>query len=173
MVAEPHPLVLDKSATRIDEVAARFIGAATLTFLGTVGPSGSVTVTPRGTPAADGARILDGGRQLALPERPGNRRLDSLRNLLVRPGVGLTFCVPRLDHVLRVNGHGRVVRDPEVLGLWPDPPQLAIVLDVEETFVHCGRALRTSGAWRPEDWADPAGIPGSKELSGAARATRD
>ncbi|OLL76207.1 hypothetical protein Ae168Ps1_4613c [Pseudonocardia sp. Ae168_Ps1] len=75
--------------------------------------------------------------------------------------------------MLRVNGHGRVVRDAEVLGLWEDPPELAIVVDVEETFVHCGRALRTSGTWRPEDWADPSGVPSSKELAAAARATRD
>jgi iron complex transport system ATP-binding protein len=173
VVGEPHPLVLDKSADRIDDVAAAFVAAATLAFVGTTGASGSVTVTPRGNPPGDGARVLDGGRRLALPERPGNRRLDSLRNLLDRSGIGLTFCVPRVEHVLRVNGHGRVVRDADVLGLWEDPPELAIVVDVEETFVHCGRALRTSGTWRPEDWADPSGVPSSKELAAAARATRD
>ena len=77
-----------------------------------------------------------------------------------------------VEHVLRVNGHGRVVRDPEVLGLWPDRPPLAIVVDVEETFVHCGRALRTSGTWQPEGWADPSGVPSTKELAAGARATR-
>ena len=172
VVPEPHPLVVDKVADRVDAVAASFVAAAPLAFLGTLGRSGAVTVTPRGNGPGDGVQVLDDGRRLALPERPGNRRLDSMRNLLERSGVGLVFCVPRVTHVLRVNGHGRVVRDPEVLGLWADPPELAIVVDVEETFAHCGRALRTSGIWEPDGWADPAGVPSSKDLAEAARATR-
>nr|WP_231974459.1 pyridoxamine 5'-phosphate oxidase family protein [Pseudonocardia sp. HH130630-07] len=182
VVAEPHPLVAGKSTDRIDETAARFVAAAPLVFLGTTGADGSVTVTPRGdVPGA--VRVLDGGRRLAVAERPGNRRVDSMRNLLQRDGIGLTFCVPRSTHVLRVHGRARITRDPEVLALWAGdpadddpmahrPPPLAILVDVEDCYVHCGRALKASGVWAPETWTAGDDVPGLKELADAARADR-
>ncbi|WP_308015410.1 ATP-binding cassette domain-containing protein [Pseudonocardia sp. ICBG1293] len=181
VVPDPHPLVAQKSTDRVDDVAARFVAASPLVFLGTTAPDGTVTVTPRGdVPGA--VRVLDGGRRLAVPERPGNRRVDSMRNLLEHDGIGLTFCVPRSTHVLRVHGHGRISRDPEILGLWAGepqatdptahrPPPLAIVVEVTDAYVHCGRALKASGLWDPQSWGDDD-APGVKELADAARADR-
>ncbi|MCD2196840.1 pyridoxamine 5'-phosphate oxidase family protein [Actinomycetospora endophytica] len=168
VVDEPHPLVVEKVADHVDEVAATFLAAAPLVVVGSGDAAGGVDVSPRGDPAGF-VRVLDGGRRLALPERSGNRRIDTLRNVVTAPGLGLLFLVPGVPHALRVNGRGRVVRDPEVLGLWEDPPPLALVVDVEESFVHCGRALSRSGVWgeKPEPAAD---VPGLKELLDAARA---
>nr|WP_238590241.1 pyridoxamine 5'-phosphate oxidase family protein [Pseudonocardia sp. AL041005-10] len=183
VVAEPHPLVAHKSTDRVDEVAARFVAASPLVFLGTTAPDGTVTVTPRGD-APGSVRVLDGGRRLAVPERPGNRRVDSMRNLLARDGVGLTFCVPRSAHVLRVHGRARVTRDPGVLALWGPsdadaqgpaahrPPPLALLVDVHDAYVHCGRALTAAGLWDPDSWGDGDDTPGLKELADASRADR-
>ena len=168
LVGDAHAAVWTKEADRVDPVAAGFVAASPLVFVGTSGPDGTVTVTPRGgEPGA--VRVLDDGRRLALAERPGNRRVDTLRNVLEHPGIGLTFCVPR-GHVLRVHGRARIVTHPDVLALWEDPPPLAMVVDVEDAYVHCGRSLTASGVWEPEGWGDPGGVPGLKELADAARA---
>ncbi|SIS03531.1 ATP-binding cassette domain-containing protein [Williamsia sterculiae] len=173
VVPEPHPAIMDKGTDRIDPVAARFLAAAPIVFMATTGNSGAVTVSPRGDHQGSGVRILDDGRRLALPQRRGNRRVDSMRNLLHHSGVGLLFCVPRVTHVLRVNGHATVVTDPEILGLWDGGVDVAIVVDIEETFVHCGKALHASKLWDPESWGDPDDLPTSKELYDAAVADRD
>lgn len=182
VVAAPHPMVAGKSTDRVDEVAARFVAASPLVFLGTTAPDGTVTVTPRGD-VPGSVRVLDGGRRLAVPERPGNRRVDSMRNLLAHDGIGLTFCVPRATHVLRVHGRARVTRDPAVLALWGPadaegqgpaahrPPPLALLVDVHDAYVHCGRALAAAGLWDPDSW-DGDDVPGVKELADAARADR-
>jgi iron complex transport system ATP-binding protein len=168
LVADPHPAVVEKVADHVDAVAASFLAAAPLVVIASGDPAGGLDVSPRGDPAGF-VRVLDGGRRLALPERPGNRRIDTLHNLVRHPGLGLLALVPGVPHVLRVNGRGRVVRDPEVLALWDDPPPMAIVLDVDESFVHCGRALTRSRVWE-ERQAPPANVPGLSELVDAARA---
>jgi iron complex transport system ATP-binding protein len=167
VVDDPHPAVVEKVADHVDDVAASFLAAAPLVVVASGDPTGGLDVSPRGDPAGF-VRVLDGGRRLALPERSGNRRIDTLRNLVRHPGLGLLALVPGVPHVLRINGRGRVVRDPEVLALWDDPPPLAIVLDVDESFVHCGRALARSRVWE-ELPAPPADVPGLKELVDAAR----
>ncbi|TCK25990.1 pyridoxamine 5'-phosphate oxidase family protein [Pseudonocardia endophytica] len=171
IVGDSHPAVWLKEAPRVDDVAAAFVAASPLVFVGTSGPDGAVTVTPRGGEPGS-VRVLDDGRRLALAERPGNRRVDTLRNVLENPAVGLAFCVPTVLHVLRVHGTARIVTDPDVLGLWDDPPPLALVVDVDDTYVHCGRALKMSGVWEPDGWGNADGVPGLKRMADAARATR-
>lgn len=171
VIGAAHPAVWSKQADRVDAVAAEFVAASPLVFVGTAGPDGAVTVTPRGgEPGA--VRVLDDGRRLALAERPGNRRVDTLRNVLDHPGIGLTFCVPRVVHVLRVHGRARIVTEPDVLALWDDRPPLALVVDVDDAYVHCGRSLTASGVWEPDGWTDAGAVPGLKEIADAARAAR-
>ncbi|MEJ2868126.1 ATP-binding cassette domain-containing protein [Actinomycetospora sp. OC33-EN08] len=170
VVGDPHPLVVAKVGDRVDPTAAEFVAAASLVVLASGRADGGMDVSPRGDPAGF-VRVLDDGARLALPERPGNRRIDTLRNVVERPGMGLLFLVPGITHVLRVAGRGRVVDDPAVLGLWEDPPPLALVVDVVDCFVHCSRALTHSTVWTG---ATPAStVPGVKALADAAREARE
>ncbi|WP_235878176.1 pyridoxamine 5'-phosphate oxidase family protein [Saccharopolyspora karakumensis] len=101
--------------------------------------------------------VFDDGKTLAYAERPGNRRMDGLHNLLRNPQVGMLFLIPGANHVLRVNGTATIVRSAPFmadLALNGVPPALAVVVEVGELFVHCGRALLKSGVWRPGTWPD-------------------
>ncbi|WP_018334501.1 MSMEG_1061 family FMN-dependent PPOX-type flavoprotein [Actinomycetospora chiangmaiensis] len=169
VVDEPHPLAVAKVGDRVDPTAAEFVAAAPLVVLASGRADGGLDVSPRGDRAGF-VRVLDDGRRLALPERPGNRRIDTLRNVLERPGTGLLFLVPGVTHVLRVSGRARVVDDPAVLGLWEDPPPLALVVEVEDCFVHCSRALTRAAVWA--DGAPATDVPGIRALAEAAMAAR-
>lgn len=154
VVADPHPAIVNKDRDHVDEPAARFIAQSPLFFLGTTAADGTLDVSPRGDPPGS-VLVLDGGRVLAFADRAGNRRLDSLRNLLQRPNVGMLFLVPGAEEVLRVNGRARIVRDPpfgEQLALGGSVPKLAIAVEVEELFLHCANAFRRSSVWKPEQW---------------------
>ena len=129
-------------------------------LVGTVSPGEACDVSPRG----DGpgfVPVLD-GKTLAIPERPGNRRLDSLLNILETGTVGLLFVVPGFEETLRVNGRATVVRDADVLGRTAargKTPTVAIGVEVEECFLHCARAFKRSGLWRERQWPERSTLP--------------
>jgi PPOX class probable FMN-dependent enzyme len=103
-----------------------------------------------------------GPRTLAIPERPGNNRLDSLANILTNPAVGLLFMVPGFDDTLRVNGTARLSTDPALLdslAVEGRAPRLAIVVTVAEVFLHCAKAFRRSRLWDPEARQDRREMP--------------
>lgn len=154
VIADPHPAIVSKDRDHVDEPAARFIARSPLFFLGTTADDGTLDVSPRGDPPGS-VLVLDGGRYLGFADRPGNRRLDSMRNLLQRPNVGMLFLVPGDEEVLRVNGAARIVRNPpfaERLALGGRTPELAVVVEVEELFLHCANAFRRSSVWEPAHW---------------------
>jgi uncharacterized protein len=97
-----------------------------------------------------------------VPDRPGNRRIDGLRNLLVNPRIGLIFLIPGREETLRVNGRACITRDPEVLARCiarDKTPLLAIGVEVEECFMHCAKAFRRSRLWAAETWPDRDALP--------------
>jgi PPOX class probable FMN-dependent enzyme len=96
-------------------------------------------------------------RHLVIPDRPGNRRLDGMRNILANPRVGLLFLVPGRGETLRVNGLASIIRDAELLARMAvdgKPPRLGIGVEVEEVFLHCAKAFKRSSLWHPEAWPD-------------------
>ncbi len=157
---DPVPQSVRKQLDHLDEHARRFLAAAPFCVLATSGVDGC-DATPRGDEPGF-ARPLD-RQTLALPERPGNRRLDSLHNILANPHVGLLFVVPGVAHTLRVNGTARLVADAEffddmtVLGR---RPVLAVVVSVVECYFHCSKAFVRSRLWQPEMWPEPGAVPG-------------
>lgn len=166
VIDEPHPAMAGKAIDHVDAGSREFLDASPFYLLATAGPDGSLDVSPRGE-APPAATVLDSGRTLALPERRGNRRLDSLRNILHRPRAGLLFLVPGVEHSLRVNGDAAVSDDPGLLDLLArgeSPPALAVLVRIEELFVHCGRALKHSSLWDTASWPDPSPIPGTGDL---------
>jgi len=101
-------------------------------------------------------QVLD-DQTLAIPDRPGNNRLDSLSNILSSPSVGLLFMVPGFEDTLRINGTASLNRDPELLdsmAVNDRTPTLAIVIDINEAFLHCAKALRRAKLWKAESLQD-------------------
>lgn len=155
-----HDLALRKVQTALDGHARDFIARAPFLCIGTQNADGKADVSPRGDPAGF-VRILD-AHTLAIPDRPGNNRLDSLANIIANPAVGLLFIVPGFDDTLRVNGRASLVNDPELLEtmrVQDRLPRLAIVVEVETVFLHCAKAFRRSKLWDPEHFRDRAEMP--------------
>jgi PPOX class probable FMN-dependent enzyme len=101
-------------------------------------------------------------RTLVIPDRPGNRRLDSFQNIIENPHAGLIFMVPNVDETLRVNGRAWLSDDPDLLARMPmggKNPSLGIVIEVEEIYFHCARAFKRARLWEPDSWIDRTELP--------------
>ena len=155
-----HDLALQKFQQELGVHAQAFIRRSPFLCLGTQDLGGRADVSPRGDPPGF-VRILD-STTLAIPDRPGNNRLDSLSNILANPAVGLLFMIPGFDDTLRVNGMARIVNDPALLETMivnDRLPTLAIVVQVREVFLHCAKALRRSHIWDPAHHQDRSQMP--------------
>lgn len=155
-----HTMASLKCLDALDEHAQAFIQRAPFICIGTQSADGTADVSPRGVPAGFVA-ILD-KRTLAIPDRPGNNRLDTLSNLIANPNIGLLFIIPGFDDTLRVNGQARLVTDPDLLerlSMHGRAPRIAIVIQVTEVFLHCAKAFRRSRLWDPAHFQDRAEMP--------------
>ncbi|MER5886167.1 MSMEG_1061 family FMN-dependent PPOX-type flavoprotein [Streptomyces sp. NPDC001941] len=143
LLGEPHPIVIDKVHGELTEGDLDILARSPLCVVSTSDADGNCDASPRGDDAGF-VRAL-GPRTLVLPERPGNRRGDSLRNILSNPHVGLLHLVPGSPEVLRVNGRARVVSDApffDDLAADGKRPALAVVVEIDEIFLHCSQSLR-------------------------------
>lgn len=160
-----HPLAALKSQTSLDQHAQAFIARSPFLCIGTQNRDGRADVSPRGDPPGF-VRILD-QRTLAIPDRPGNNRLDTQVNILANPTVGLLFIIPGFDDTLRVNGQATLVNDPAVLegmSIKDRAPKLAIVVRVDEVFLHCAKAFRRSQLWNPDHFQDRKAMPSLSKI---------
>ncbi|HEX9869827.1 MAG TPA: pyridoxamine 5'-phosphate oxidase family protein [Candidatus Tectomicrobia bacterium] len=155
-----HALAIQKFQTSLGRHAQAFIRRSPFVCIGTQNLDGKADVSPRGDPPGF-VRILD-SHTLAIPDRPGNNRLDSLTNILANPSVGLLFIIPGFDDTLRVNGRATLVTDPKILATMrvnDRLPTLAIVVTVGEVFMHCAKAFRRSHLWDPDHFQDRWEMP--------------
>jgi uncharacterized protein len=155
-----HDLAIAKVLDRLDRHAREFVLRAPFLCIATQAANGMADVSPRGDPAGF-VHVLD-DRTLLIPDRPGNNRLDTLANVLANPAVALLFLIPGYDETLRVNGRARITTDPEVLAplaVQGRAPRCAIVVAVDEAFLHCAKALRRSRLWDPEARQDRTEMP--------------
>jgi PPOX class probable FMN-dependent enzyme len=155
-----HPLAAQKCLPALDKHAQEFIRRSPFICVGTQSAEGKADVSPRGDPVGF-VKILD-QNTLAIPDRPGNNRLDTLVNILANPSVGLLFIIPGFDDTLRVNGQASLVTDPDILetmSVEGRVPKLAILLRVREVFMHCAKAFRRSHLWEPEHFQDRNEMP--------------
>jgi uncharacterized protein len=155
-----HPLAAQKCLPALDKHAQEFIRRSPFICVGTQSAEGKADVSPRGDPVGF-VKILD-QNTLAIPDRPGNNRLDTLVNILANPSVGLLFIIPGFDDTLRVNGQASLVTDPDILetmSVEGRVPKLAILLRVREVFMHCAKAFRRSHLWEPEHFQDRSEMP--------------
>ena len=142
---------LAKQLDRLDGHCRQFIALSPMAMLATCGADGLPDVTPRGD--APGFVTVEDERTLLLPDRPGNNRLDSLLNIVDRPGVGLLFLVPGFDETLRVNGTASIEDDPALcagLAAGGKPARSVLRIAVREVYFHCGKAFMRSHLWEPD-----------------------
>jgi hypothetical protein len=136
-----------------------FIAHAPFLVMGTAGADGRCDVSPKGD-APGFVHVID-ERHLAIPDRLGNNRLDGLRNILENDHVGLIFFIPGREDTLRVNGRARIARDEALLdrlAVNGKRPVTALVVEVEQAFMHCARAFKRAGLWEPARWPEAAGV---------------
>jgi PPOX class probable FMN-dependent enzyme len=166
LVGAPAGRAVTKVRATLHPHQRSWIAASPYFFLATSDASGRCDVSPKGDPPGS-VRVLDDAT-LIVPDRPGNRRVDSYLNVLSNPHVALIFLVPgRLD-TLRVNGRGRLLREApffDELVVNGHRPSLALLVEIEEAFCHCPKASRRSSVWQPETWPDPASLPSTAQLS--------
>lgn len=148
LYAAPSELALAKQLDHVDAHAAGFIAASPFLVLASADLEGRCDASPRGD--APGFVKVANERLLWLPDRPGNNRIDSLRNIESNPQVGLLFFVPGVIETLRVNGRARWVADPALLDQMAvdgKRPRSILEISVYEVFFHCGKALKRSELW--------------------------
>lgn len=150
LLGQPGELVSRKVTDHLDDNCVRFIAHCPFIVVATKDAGGRADCSPRGDHPGF-VRVL-GPTRLAIPDRPGNKLLDSIENLYSDPGIGLVFLVPGVTETLRVNGTGYVSDEPLVLASLEAQgrtPPIAIIVDIEEVFLHCGKALIRSKLWDP------------------------
>jgi PPOX class probable FMN-dependent enzyme len=157
----PSPRVIAKARPAIDVHAKKFIGMSPFCVLATSGSDGSVDASPRG--GNPGFVSVAGPNELLMPDRSGNNRIDSFRNIVEGSGfVQLIFFVPGIDETLRVGGRGKLSADPELLASMVEfgkEPRAALRIDVSEVYFHCGKALMRSKLWAGDTRVERSVMP--------------
>jgi PPOX class probable FMN-dependent enzyme len=165
VLGEPAELVKKKIADRLNPLTRQFVERSPFVVVATGRPAGGLAVPPRGAPAGF-VRILD-ERTLLLPDRPGNKLADTLTNLLEDDRIALLFLIPGVNDTFRVNGRARIVDDAELLAestVEGKAPKLGILVQVDEAYTQCPKALLRSDLWNPDRHVDRSELPRSGEI---------
>ena len=172
LMGEPvHPIVVAKTMSALDGHCRTFIARSPFVLISSADGDGRMDISPKGDPAGF-VRVLD-DHTLAIPDRPGNQRFDTLRNLIDNPRVGLIFLIPGKRETLRVSGTARIVTDlalRETMAIKGKSPALVLVVDVEEGFFHCAKCMIRSAMWQPDQWPSLEGLPSLAEAMKGAPA---
>jgi uncharacterized protein len=165
LVGFPSDLVKNKVINYLDSHCREFISHSPFLALSTADQFGFCDVSPRGD--GPGFVLVIDDKHLIIPERPGNRRMDSLVNIVNNPMVGLLFMIPGMGETLRVNGSASVVHDTELLDRMKingKRPILGIGIEVRECFIHCAKAIKRSGLWEVDSWPDKETLPSAAKI---------
>jgi PPOX class probable FMN-dependent enzyme len=166
-------IVADKITDALNPLTRQYIERSPFMMIATSDLAGTCDLSPRGDPAGF-VRILD-DRTLLLPERPGNRIADTLTNIVANPHVGLLFLVPGATESFRVNGRATVTTDAQLLAptaVEGKVPKLGIIVDIEQAYTQCSKAILRSDLWNPARFVTQADLPTNGEIHAAIRAAR-
>ncbi|WP_274627153.1 pyridoxamine 5'-phosphate oxidase family protein [Arvimicrobium flavum] len=151
---------LRKEMRRLDHHSRNFIANCPFVLIGSSDENGNADVTPKGDKPGFVAVLDD--FTVAIPDRPGNNRLDTIENILVNPAVGLLFLIPGMDETLRINGEARVTIDDGLrqrFAVEGKRPLGVIVVKAKAVYMHCAKAFMRSRLWQPETWQPRAAMP--------------
>ncbi|MFT7130665.1 MAG: PPOX class probable FMN-dependent enzyme [Gammaproteobacteria bacterium] len=165
IMGEPSELVSRKVLNKLDKHCGTFINRSPFMLLSSVDSNGNHDISPKGDPAGF-LRIID-EHTIAIPDRLGNRRADTIENSLQHPGLGIIFLIPGKNETLRVSGTAQVVRDKELrasMDIKGRAPDFVIVVDVKEAFFHCSKCMIRSHLWETEHWPNLEDLPRLAEM---------
>jgi uncharacterized protein len=148
LIGEPRSATMTKDRDRLDKYDRLFLEQTTFLGIGTTGHDGHVDVSIRGDPPGF-VKVLD-DRTILIPERPGNRRADTMGNLMKNPAIGIVALLPGVDETVRLCGRGSVVDDEDLMALTAvrgRTAKVGIKVEVDRVFFHCGKALKRSDLW--------------------------
>lgn len=164
IVGEPTSRAATKDRSRLHARDLEWLAASRFCLIATAAQDGSCDVSPKGDPP--GFTLVLDETTIAIPDRPGNRRVDGFRNILSNPRVGLLYLVPGRGETLRINGRARLVREApffDRMVVKGHRPSLALVVEIEQIFFHCPKAFMRSALWDPQTWR-PDALPSHATL---------
>ena len=169
IVGHPNKYVANKVSDHLSPIQQDWLAHSPLGFVATTDAKGRVDVSPRGDPPGF-VHVID-ATTIAIPERPGNKRVDGYLNVLERSHVGTLFLVPGRGDTLRINGSARILADADyfdVMAVQGKRPILALEIDIHEAFFHCAKAFLRSDAWNPQSW-NPTALPTVAQIAQAIK----
>jgi uncharacterized protein len=169
IVGYPNEFVAKKVTDRLSPIQQDWLSRSPLGFVASTDADGRVDVSPKGDPPGF-VHIID-DTTIAIPERPGNKRVDGHLNVLERPHVGTLFVVPGRGDTLRINGRARILADADyfdAMTVQGKRPVLALEIAIEEVFFHCAKAFLRSDTWNPQTW-NPSALPSVAQIAHAMR----
>ncbi|MGI5329806.1 pyridoxamine 5'-phosphate oxidase family protein [Actinomadura nitritigenes] len=173
LLGAPMRRAIDKERVTLHAWDREWLARSPFCLIATSDAEGNCDVSPKGDPPGF-VHVLD-DTTIAIPDRPGNRRADGFLNILSNPHVGLLFMVPRRSETLRINGRARLVREApffDDMVVKGHRPSLALIVDIEQIFFHCAKALMRSRMWKPEQWAEDT-LPSHARIIKAVQYTEE
>ena len=164
LYGKPSGPAVVKEVDRISQGYRKLIEASPFVVIATSGPEG-LDCSPKGDPAGF-VHILD-DKTLAIPDRPGNNRIDGFRNILRDPRIALLFLIPGVGETLRVNGRASISVDPELMASFAingKLPRCVLVVHIETIFFHCAKAIVRSKLWEEATKIDRNSLPSTGTL---------
>jgi uncharacterized protein len=174
MLGSPSLRSATKERTRLHEVDREWLAISPFCVIATAGADGSCDASPKGDPAGNLIHVLD-DTTIAIAERPGNKRADGYLNVLANPHVGVLSLIPGRLETLRINGRARLLRDApffDDLIVKGHRPILALLVEIEQIFFHCPKALLRSQLWNPSTW-EPDALPSHASMVKRVQDTRE
>ncbi|MBM6619574.1 pyridoxamine 5'-phosphate oxidase family protein [Bacillus suaedaesalsae] len=160
LLGEPSQRAEAKVIHKLDDHCRTILAHSPFLVLSTSNEDGTCDASPRGD--APGFVYVIDDHHIVIPERPGNKRIDSLQNIVSNPHVGLLFMIPGMEETLRLNGKAYITRNEDLLEkmeVGQKIPQLGIIVKIEEIYIHCAKALIRSKLWSSETWPNRKELP--------------
>jgi PPOX class probable FMN-dependent enzyme len=172
MLGEPSARAAKKERNRLHAIDREWLALSPFCVLATSDSLGNCDASPKGDPAGRLVHVVDDGT-IAVPERPGNKRVDGYSNVLSNPHAGIISIIPGRTETLRINGRARVLRDApffDEMVVRGHRPILALLIEIDTIFFHCAKAFMRSQLWQPETW-QPEALPSHASLAKAVQDT--